>query len=644
MNRKLLLLPFLVACSKDPVNEEVAMDLAAPPNRADLAPAADLASDCRAPAPENRVRRVVISLPYDDDAMRAEVYGVLPLAEDGTLGAVTARFKMGRAFGGPIRFTPDGSLGFVAQEDGTVGVFRLAPDGTPQVVDAHYKGGGYATRVALDPAGDRLYVLNGNTRANGGGITLVGVACDGTLTPYSKAAAGSLPYALLPLGQGRAVAYARELLDSAAGDDAHLVETGPPLARKASAPSFGDSEAIVASAGLTTDHRYALFGDNSEFSGPGDRVAVVAIEADALRPTRGRLLVCPIMNPRAYRARQRAAPGGLDLNRCFPGDADAPEIRMTGTIDGDRMSLTESPSADGETDDITAEDLASYRVRVREPLTLRYRDATIITNPPPSAGGSLIAFGLRLLARVPLPGPGFASPEHLALLARVLARTVDARAAHSNLEQLLAEQVLDEHGAALLAELAAARAAHRGTTHISVIDRDGNAASVTLSNGEGCGSLIPGTGVMLNNMLGEDDVNPAGPHAWPLDVRLSSMMSPTAIVRDDGWFAVTGSGGSKRIRSAILQVVSNLIDFAMPLREAIGAQRMHADAGQLNLEGGFADGTEAAMNPLFPRVIAWQGRNMYFGGCHTVARAPDGSLDGAGDPRRDGVCLGAAPT
>ena len=293
---------------------------------------------------------------------------------------------------------------------------------------------------------------------------------------------------------------------------------------------------------------------------------------------------------------------------------------------------------------ITHDDLANYRVRVREPLTLRYRDATIITNPPPSAGGSLIAFGLGLLGRVPLQGLGFASPEHLALLARVLARTVDARAAHSNLEHLLAAAVLDEHGAALLHELAAARAAHRGTTHISVIDRDGNAASVTLSNGEGCGSLIPGTGVMLNNMLGEDDVNPAGPHAWPLDVRLSSMMSPTAIVRDDGWFAVTGSGGSKRIRSAILQVVSNLIDFAMPLREAVGAQRMHADAGQLNLEGGFADGTEAAMTPLFPRVIAWQGRNMYFGGCHTVARAADGTLDGAGDPRRDGVCLGAAPT
>lgn len=292
---------------------------------------------------------------------------------------------------------------------------------------------------------------------------------------------------------------------------------------------------------------------------------------------------------------------------------------------------------------ITRDDLASYRVRVREPLTLRYRDATLITNPPPSAGGTLIAFGLGLLARVPMHDLSFGSDEHLALLARVLARTVDARAAHSNLDVLLSEAVLGEHGASLLRELAAARTAHRGTTHISVIDREGNAAAVTLSNGEGCGSLIPGTGVMLNNMLGEDDVNPAGPHAWPQDVRLSSMMAPTAIARDDGWFAVTGSGGSKRIRSAILQVVSNLVDFAMPIAEAVAAPRMHADAGQLNLEGGFPDGAHAGLAALFDRVIAWQGRNMYFGGCHTVARAPDGRLTGAGDPRRDGVCLDVAP-
>lgn len=287
MNKTLLLLPLLAACAKTPIELEPAEDLAAPAEDfapPDLARTTDLATDCRVPAPEDRVRRVVISLPYDDAGMRAEVYGVLPLAEDGTLGAITARFKMGRAFGGPIRFTPDGSLGFVAQEDGTVGVFRLAPDGAPQVVNAHYSDGGYVTRVVLDPAGDRLYLLNGNTRENGGSITELRVACDGTLTKSGMPAAGSLPYAFLPLGDGGAVGYARAMLDSPMGDNAHLLNIGPPMTRKAGAMAFGDNDAIVASSALTVDRKYALFGDNSEFSGPGNRVAVVAIEAGALRP------------------------------------------------------------------------------------------------------------------------------------------------------------------------------------------------------------------------------------------------------------------------------------------------------------------------------------------------------------------------
>jgi gamma-glutamyltranspeptidase / glutathione hydrolase len=292
---------------------------------------------------------------------------------------------------------------------------------------------------------------------------------------------------------------------------------------------------------------------------------------------------------------------------------------------------------------ITRADLQAYRAIVREPLTLRYRDATLITNPPPSAGGTLIAFGLGLLARVDLAGLRFGSAEHLDVLARVLARTADARALHGSHDGLLADAIVGGHVDALLAELATARAAYRGTTHISVIDAAGNAAAVTLSNGEGCGAMVPGAGIMLNNMLGEDDVNPAGPHGWPLDARLSSMMSPTAIARDDGWFAVTGSGGSKRIRSAILQLLSNLIDFAMPLADAVSAPRLHVDAGpagpDLNLEGGCSETAAAELALRFPRMVAWADRNMYFGGCHTVARAPDGSLTGFGDPRRDGVCI-----
>ena len=284
---------------------------------------------------------------------------------------------------------------------------------------------------------------------------------------------------------------------------------------------------------------------------------------------------------------------------------------------------------------LTRDDLRRYTAVVRDPLTVRYRDATVTTNPPPCAGGTLIAFGLALLNRCNLAGLAFGSPEHASLLARVMTSTVDARTAHGSGAHLLDDETLARYAA----ELTDVRAAYRGTTHVSVVDAAGNAASVTVSNGEGCGTIVPGTGTMLNNMLGEDDVNPAGVHAWPENVRLSSMMAPTALARDDGWFAVTGSGGSKRIRTAILQVVSNLIDFAMTPEAAVAAPRLHVEPGHLSLETGLGPATEAALAALIPGHTLWNARNMFFGGVHTVARAPDGSLTGVGDPRRGGVCI-----
>lgn len=284
---------------------------------------------------------------------------------------------------------------------------------------------------------------------------------------------------------------------------------------------------------------------------------------------------------------------------------------------------------------LTREDLHRYTAVVRDPLTVRYRDATVTTNPPPSAGGTLIAFGLGLLERADLRDLAFGSPAHAAVLARVMARTVDARTAHGSGAHLLTDALLTRYAA----ELADVRAAYRGTTHVSVVDAAGNAAAVTVSNGEGCGAIVPGTGMMLNNMLGEDDVNPAGVHAWPEGQRLSSMMAPTMLTRDDGWFAVTGSGGSKRIRTAILQVVSNMIDFGMSPEDAVAAPRLHVEEGHLSVETGLGPATEAVLAGLLPRHTLWNARNMFFGGVHTVARAQGGSLSGVGDPRRGGVCL-----
>ena len=183
-------------------------------------------------------------------------------------------------------------------------------------------------------------------------------------------------------------------------------------------------------------------------------------------------------------------------------------------------------------------------------------------------------------------------------------------------------------------------AAPRGTTHISVIDGRGNAASLSISNGEGSAYIVPGTGVMLNNMLGEADINIGGFHQWPEDARMSSMMAPSMIVGGAGDMVAMGSGGSNRIRTALLQVMLNLCAFTIPLDRAVGSPRVYFEDGVLSIEGDFGEAQRAALTRAFPDAEVWAERNLFFGGVHAVRFEPaTGRFDGAGDPRRGGVAL-----
>ncbi len=287
---------------------------------------------------------------------------------------------------------------------------------------------------------------------------------------------------------------------------------------------------------------------------------------------------------------------------------------------------------------LSRDDLREYRAIARAPLRFDYRGAHLLSNPPPASGGLLVAFGLALLRDQKVGALPLHSPEHARLIAAVMTTTRDARARHGVAELLLEPALLRRYAAEL-----GAPPSTRGTTHISVIDREGDAAAITVSNGEGCGSIIPGTGSMLNNMLGEEDINPGGAEGWPVDVRMASMMAPTALVADDGRLAVLGSGGSKRIRTAILQVLVNLLDHRMSLSEAIAAPRLHLEGEHLNWEAGLPQETVKALAEDFPEHTAWPSRNMYFGGVHAVIREANGDLHGVGDPRRAGVSLGGDP-
>ena len=294
-------------------------------------------------------------------------------------------------------------------------------------------------------------------------------------------------------------------------------------------------------------------------------------------------------------------------------------------------------------------DFAAYEVIEREPVEAAYRGRRVLTNAPPSSGGTLIAYALDLLERWGSPPP-LGDPDGLALLTEVMAEAGKVRGGdfHRRLyeEGFAAEFLGGPHVAEAAERITARLASHAGggrlgsTTHISVLDEEGNAASITCSNGSGSGVLPPGTGVHLNNMLGEEDLNPQGFHAYEAGTRVTSMMAPTIVLRDDEIELAVGSAGSNRLRSAILQVIRYVVDYDMPVADAVRMGRMHYEAGTLHLEPGFPADALDELERRGYRLSRWKGRNLYFGGVQAARRdSITGELSGAGDPRRGGVAV-----
>ena len=402
--------------------------------------------------------------------------------------------------------------------------------------------------------------------------------------------------------------------------------------------------------GLFAIHRDLCRLPLAEIAAPALRIARQGVTVNAFQAYIAEV-VGPILrsSPGALAVHQSpAVPGRVAVQGevlCHAQFADAldalirygEDLFYTGEM-GQRL-VTDCRAAGGH---LTDRDLRDYRVQVREPLRFTYRGARLATNPAPSIGGMLIAFSLALLESVPLPELGFGSESHLRSLARAMALTQRLRREQAfdgipdqrDSQRLLSEPLLGEYRRALHEH----HVFERGTTQISVIDAAGNLASMTLSNGEGCGYVIPGTGIMMNNMLGEEDINPRGFHRWPTNRRIASMMAPTLMFADDGRALATGSGGSNRIRSSILQVLSSLIDFDSNLDEAVARPRIHFESGQLNLEPGFESSVLDVLRGEFADQRRWEERNLFFGGAHAVMRDGRGRLFGAGDPRRGGVC------
>ena len=304
---------------------------------------------------------------------------------------------------------------------------------------------------------------------------------------------------------------------------------------------------------------------------------------------------------------------------------------------------------------LTAADLESYQVRQLPSIRLRYRDYEVLLPPPSSTGGVLTAFTLKILSGFEVSQRAHHSAGHLQLLYEVMAATNRARPywdracdempVEEAITYFLSDDFVQKYGEEVREALRRNRATPAvpepagpsNTSHISVIDGDGLAVSLTTTAGESAGYVVPGTGFIPNNIMGEEDLHPNGFHTRPPGQRIPTMMTPAIVLKDGKTRLVVGSGGSIRIRSAILQVLNNLLDYRLTLDAAVNKARVHVENGSLQCEAGYDAEAVAEVEQMGYPVNRWPVRSIYFGGAHSVLCTEDGRLEAAGDNRRGGA-------
>ena len=264
-------------------------------------------------------------------------------------------------------------------------------------------------------------------------------------------------------------------------------------------------------------------------------------------------------------------------------------------------------------------DLAAYRPVVRPSLMSTVGRWRLGTNPPPSVGGVCVAAMLRLLDEHPTGRWDSADVAHLVRVQRaVLGHRLDTLDHTDDLEHDVAAflDLVDRDHLAVLES--------GSTAHVSATDSDGGACAVTVSSGYSSGMIAKGTGIWLNNCLGEQELNAKGLHGLAPGTRLLSNMAPTVGHHPDGSSIAIGSPGADRITTAIVQVLAGFINGGLGLQDAVNHPRVHV---------------HRAGRPDEDVKIETQP-SMYYGGVGVTLRKPDGRLVAAADPRRDGAVRG----
>jgi gamma-glutamyltranspeptidase/glutathione hydrolase len=279
---------------------------------------------------------------------------------------------------------------------------------------------------------------------------------------------------------------------------------------------------------------------------------------------------------------------------------------------------------------ITERDLAEYQAVIRRPLSVAYGHGDIYTNGPPSAGGPTLAQMLRIISGYDLAA--MSADDYARVLAgamRVALRDREIAYVDGAENEIVARRLTSEEYARQQRQRIFGSPQ---TTHISCVDAEGATVSITATMGYGSGLVVPGTGIPMNNTLGEPELNPRGFHALKPGERLISSMSPTIVSSQEGGLISLGSAGASRIPTAILQTLVNVLDFGTPLETAVLAPRFHAEGGLFAYESG-ARTTDL---DRYEQVLPFEEPNMYFGGVNAVRRTPEGPFEAAADPRRSG--------
>lgn len=293
---------------------------------------------------------------------------------------------------------------------------------------------------------------------------------------------------------------------------------------------------------------------------------------------------------------------------------------------------------------ITLKDLESFKSLVQEPLVARYKNTRIMLPPKPSGAGELIASALNHLDKV------VHKDLHERKLLKYLCYTLHSLSQlritfpGKSLE-LLAQQWMMQHFKDSLNRpfsiLEKEKQSKSSTTHISVIDDQETAVSITFSHGEGCGHMVGDTGIMMNNFIGEEDHLPTGFNPKLSGQRVPTMIAPTIMETKEGDLYAFGSGGSSRIRSTILQIILNIAERKKDPVEAVSAPRIHVENGVIYSEicrdNKWIQEELSTLQPL--GFNPFKEKHLYFGGVNLVKLDAHGKFSGVGDTRRGGACL-----